>query len=143
MRAPLEERMLRLAEEFANLWSTCHVKHGAVLARGNRILSVGYNGSPPGEPHCIDVGCTFKRGHCVATIHAEDNAIRWAKELTEESTFPDTVLYVTGTPCPDCQELIERARIPKVVFRIPYRNVVPKSRTVKYIEWGWGGSKES
>lgn len=35
--------------------STCDRKHvGAVLIRNHRIISTGYNGSLPGQPHCSD-----------------------------------------------------------------------------------------
>jgi len=37
------ERLLRLAEHI-DTWSTCWVKHGTVIACGNRIISMGYNG---------------------------------------------------------------------------------------------------
>lgn len=30
---------------------------GAVLVRENRIVAGGYNGSPPGEPHCSELTC--------------------------------------------------------------------------------------
>ena len=56
--------------------STCPRKHvGAVIVRDRTILSTGYNGSIRGLPHCSDVGCLMEDGHCVATVHAEANAI--------------------------------------------------------------------
>src|SRR3989442_7693906 len=56
--------------------STCDRKHGgAVIVRDKTILSTGYNGSIRGMPHCDDVGHDLEGGHCVATIHAEANAI--------------------------------------------------------------------
>ena len=56
--------------------STCDRKHvGAVIVRDKTILSTGYNGSIRGMPHCDDVGHLMENGHCVATVHAEANAI--------------------------------------------------------------------
>ena len=56
--------------------STCPRKSvGAVIVKGNAILSTGYNGSMSGAPHCTDVGCMIENDHCVGTIHAEANAI--------------------------------------------------------------------
>src|SRR5882672_7261649 len=56
--------------------STCDRKHvGAVIVRDKTILSTGYNGSIRGMPHCDDVGHDLEGGHCIATIHAEANAI--------------------------------------------------------------------
>ena len=38
--------------------STCtRAKVGAVIVRDKNILATGYNGSPAGLPHCLDVGC--------------------------------------------------------------------------------------
>src|ERR1700728_2603151 len=56
--------------------ATCDRKHvGAVLVRDRIILSTGYNGSIRGMPHCDEAGHMMEDGHCVATIHAECNAI--------------------------------------------------------------------
>ena len=56
--------------------ATCDRKHvGAVLVRDRTILSTGYNGSIRGMPHCDEVGHMMENGHCVATVHAEANAI--------------------------------------------------------------------
>ncbi len=56
--------------------STCDRKHvGAVIVRDKTILSTGYNGSVRGMPHCDEVGHLMEGGHCVATVHAEANAI--------------------------------------------------------------------
>lgn len=49
-----------------------------VVSDDNRILSTGYNGSLPGELHCIDVGCLMVNGHCERTVHAETNAVAQA-----------------------------------------------------------------
>src|SRR6202000_1478919 len=56
--------------------STCPRQYvGGVLVRKRTILSTGYNGSLWGMPPCSDVGNMMEGGHCVATIHAEANAI--------------------------------------------------------------------
>jgi deoxycytidylate deaminase len=34
---------------------TCNRKQvGAVIARDGRVISIGYNGAPPGLPHCSE-----------------------------------------------------------------------------------------
>ncbi|MCB0159778.1 MAG: dCMP deaminase, partial [Caldilineaceae bacterium] len=56
--------------------STCDRAHvGCVLVRDRRMLCTGYNGAPAGLPHCDEVGHLMIDGHCVRTLHAEQNAI--------------------------------------------------------------------
>lgn len=137
MRPPLTERMLRLAEHWAT-WSTCHVQHGAVLAVGNVVLATGYNGAPPGEAHCLDVGCDLLRGSCKRTVHAETNAIVRALTFGLGDKLPQATMYVTGSSCRDCQEQIARHHIGRVVYRVSYRGVVPDWPGVEWVRWGWG-----
>ena len=52
--------------------SCCNKLHvGCILVKDNRIISCGYNGFLPGYPH----NSIIKKGHEVATIHAEQNTI--------------------------------------------------------------------
>ena len=81
--------------------STCPRKYvGAVLVRNRTILSTGYNGSIRGMPHCTDVGHMMENGHCVATIHAEVNAILQAAR--NGVVIDGGTLYVTASPCWNC-----------------------------------------
>ena len=74
-RAAWDEYFMSIAQVVATR-STCPRKYvGSVLVKNRTILSTGYNGSIRGMPHCSDVGHMMEEGHCVATIHAEANAI--------------------------------------------------------------------
>jgi dCMP deaminase len=78
--------------------STCDRAHvGCALVRDRRILTTGYNGAPAGLPHCDDVGHLLVDGHCVRTLHAEQNALIQAA-LHGVSTEGATA-YVTHQPC--------------------------------------------
>lgn len=150
-RAPLEERMLRLAEYWAREWSTCYVQVGAVLAVGNRVLTEGFNGSPPGEPHCVDpnVGCLMGRDQsCRRTIHAEKNALDLARIRGllpggDKANYDprELTLYVTASPCLSCQELIVESGVARCVYRYPYKGVIPSLPGVEWIHWGWGEAR--
>ena len=59
-------------------------RSGCVIVRDKRVISTGYVGSPPGLPHCDEVGHDIhmvlnedgtKSEHCVRTTHAEQNAM--------------------------------------------------------------------
>ena len=74
-RVPWDEYFMNIAQVVATR-STCPRKFvGSVIVRDRTILSTGYNGSIRGMPHCTDVGHMMENDHCVATIHAEANAI--------------------------------------------------------------------
>jgi len=89
---------------------------GAVIVKDKRIKGTGYNGSPPGLPHCTDEGCAMLDGHCIRCIHAEPNAIlECAPDERQGAT-----LYCTDRPCPECQKLIIAAGIAKVIYAREY-----------------------
>ena len=74
-RSSWDQYFMDIARQVATR-ATCDRKHvGALLVRDRTILSTGYNGSIRGLPHCDDVGHMMENGHCVATVHAEANAI--------------------------------------------------------------------
>ncbi len=100
--------------------STCPRKHvGAVVVRERRILSTGYNGSLRGLPHCDDVGCLMEDGHCIATVHAEANAILQA--AANGVSIDRAEIYTTASPCWSCFKLIANAGIRTIYFREFYR----------------------
>jgi dCMP deaminase len=95
--------------------STCDRAHvGAVLVRDRRILTTGYNGAPVGSPHCDDVGHLMVDGHCVRTLHAEQNAIIQAA-LHGVSTEGASA-YVTHQPCITCAKMLINAGVRQVVY---------------------------
>jgi dCMP deaminase len=100
--------------------STCDRKHvGAVIVRDKTILSTGYNGSIRGMPHCDDVGHLMENDHCVATVHAEANAIIQAAK--NGVRIEDAELYTTASPCWYCFKLIANAGIRAIYYGEFYR----------------------
>lgn len=101
--------------------STCDRKHvGAVIVRDKTILSTGYNGSIRGRPHCDDVGHDMEAGHCVATVHAEANAIIQAAK--NGVTIDGAELYTTASPCWSCFKLIANSGIKAIYYGEFYRD---------------------
>jgi dCMP deaminase len=101
--------------------STCDRKHvGAVIVRDKTILSTGYNGSIRGLPHCDDVGHMMDAGHCVATVHAEANAIIQAAK--NGVRIEGAELYTTASPCWNCFKLIANAGIRRIYYGEFYRD---------------------
>ncbi len=119
-RASWDEYFMSIAQVVATR-STCPRKYvGSVLVRNRTILSTGYNGSIRGMPHCSDVGHMMEDGHCVATIHAEANAIIQAARngvVIEAATC-----YVTASPCWNCFKQLANGGIARIVYGEFYRD---------------------
>jgi dCMP deaminase len=64
------------------------------------------------------VGCKIEGGHCIRTLHAEQNAIVQAA-MFGVSCLGST-LYVTCQPCNNCAKMVINAGIKKVVFEGEY-----------------------
>lgn len=93
---------------------------GCVLVNSdNRIVSTGYNGSVSGNPHCDEVGHTMRDGHCIATIHAEMNALLYCAK--EGISVKNTKAYVTHFPCLNCTKALIQAGISEIYYLNAYR----------------------
>lgn len=131
---------LACAEVLGSL-STCdRAKIGAILTYKGRAIAWGFNGAPPGQPHCDQNyhghipewdGRTGTFMHsaaeeklalegCRNAIHAEVNSIAFAARQgisTEGATC-----YVSQSPCLGCAQLLIAAGIDRVVFAKEYRD---------------------
>lgn len=113
-RPSWDDYFIKIAFDVAER-STCDRAHvGAVIVRDRRILTTGYNGAPAGLPHCDEIGHLLIDGHCVRTLHAEQNAIIQAA-LHGVNTAESTI-YVTHQPCLTCAKMIINAGIRRVVY---------------------------
>ena len=110
--------------------STCIRKQvGAVLVHDNRIISIGYNGTPAGMRHCCD---HFKNADTTAPdfmdehrkfsafreLHGEQNALAFACKNGLETD--GCTMYVTLSPCSACAKSILAAGIKKVYYKEKY-----------------------
>jgi Deoxycytidylate deaminase len=119
-RVDWDTYFMNIAKEVATR-STCPRKSvGAVIVKDRRILSTGYNGSIRGMPHCTDVGCDMEDGHCVATVHAEANAIIQAAR--NGVCIDGADIYVTASPCWNCFKLIANSGIKRIYYGEFYRD---------------------
>lgn len=101
--------------------STCSRKNvGAVIVRDRTILSTGYNGSIRGMPHCDEAGHMLENDHCIATIHAEENAIIHAAK--NGVSIDGGTVYVTASPCWTCFKSIANAGLRRIVYGEFYRD---------------------
>ncbi len=104
--------------------STCLRRNvGAVLVKGERIISTGYNGAPQGISHCLEIGCLrdeegIPSGHryeMCRGVHAEQNAVINAARYGISTL--GTVLYCTNQPCMLCARMLVNAGVIRVVHQ--------------------------
>lgn len=146
-RQPVDSRLTReqlymgIARLLANR-STCERGHvGAVIVKDGRIVSTGYNGAPPGLPHCLDLECDVgdctcnltgteirEDGHeygcpvelgCQRAVHAEANAVAFAAR--HGVSVDKATMYCTYSPCLACAQVILSAGITGYYYEKEYR----------------------
>jgi dCMP deaminase len=114
------------AERFAQLSSAKRLQVGAVVVKDNRIISIGYNGTPSGWDNCCeedvydDNGDWLKNQTKSEVIHAEANAI--AKLAASSESGKGSDIFITHAPCIECAKMIYGAGISNVWYRNSYRN---------------------
>lgn len=120
MRKSWNEYFMEITEMVASR-STCDRAFvGCVLVnKDHRIVSTGYNGAVAGNPHCSEVGHTMRDGHCIATIHAEMNALLYCAK--EGIPVKGCTAYVTHFPCLNCSKALIQAGIEKIYYKNAYR----------------------
>lgn len=120
LRKSWKEYFMEIADLVASR-STCDRAFvGCLIVNdNNRIVSTGYNGSVAGNPHCDDIGHTMRDGHCIATIHAEMNALLYCAK--EGISVKDCIAYVTHFPCLNCTKALIQAGIKQIYYKNDYR----------------------
>jgi dCMP deaminase len=142
MRQSKDETWLNVAAEIAHRSTCLRRAVGCVLvdSRGH-VLSTGYNGVAPGQPHCneqdgmkmMGVSSTIEMPHyphacpgahaarsgenldgCYA-IHAEQNALLQCRDPWAIDTC-----YVTHSPCVTCAKLLRATSARRVIFSTRY-----------------------
>ena len=139
---------MKTAYTFAELSSAVKLNVGAVIVKDDRIISIGYNGTPTGwdnvceraiypdenygdydcdpEEFAINFPYTDKNDEPYAlktkpeVIHAEMNALMKLASSTESGKGAS--IFVTHAPCIDCAKGIYQTGITTVYFRETYRS---------------------
>lgn len=139
---------MKAAQGYAELSYAKRLQVGAIITKDDRVISIGYNGTPAGwsneceeiefiedsefldYPLMVAQGYTFgadkdtagwvKRVTKPEVIHAEANAV--AKLARSSESGEGAHMYITHSPCFECAKLIYTAGIKKVFFREQYRD---------------------
>jgi dCMP deaminase len=125
MKEKLKQAYMKTAETFAELSHARRLHVGAIVAKDDRIISIGYNGMPSGwDNNCED---TVQHSDDTVTLkskpevlHAETNAI--AKLAKSNESGMGAIMFITHAPCLDCAKLIYQSGISSVLYRNAYRD---------------------
>jgi len=135
-----------IAQRTAELSRAKRLKVGAIIVKDNRIISIGYNGTPSGwSNYCekpifpsasggkIDIedieeefplinelGNRFKWKTLPEVIHAEENCL--GKLARSNESGEGATMFLTHSPCIYCSKMIYTAGIKTVYYNTPYRS---------------------
>lgn len=120
------------AKRFAELSTANRAKVGAIIVKDNRIISIGYNGTPVGwdnqcehEIHHHELG-TMTSITKTEVLHAETNAI--AKVARSSESCEGATMFCTHMPCIECGKLIYQSGISTVYYDIDYNGNIKNGK---------------
>ena len=134
----INDAHMQVAETYAKLSKAKKLQVGAIVVKDNRVISIGYNGTPVGWDNTCEDEIENKDFYIIdnggpahgmittslvtkpEVIHAESNAI--AKLARSNESGLDAEMYITHAPCFECAKLIHIAGIKKVYYRNQYRS---------------------
>lgn len=128
-RPSWDETFLDVADVMARRSVCFRTKVAAVIVRdGKHIVSTGYNGPPPHQKNCSEIGSCYRNDHGISSgtelercrasgCHAERNAINIAAKLGISTN--GATIYVVGADfiCTECKGSIDVAGITRAVLR--------------------------
>ena len=129
-KRPSWDEYFMMAAKLISTMATCpKLRVGTVVVKNKRIITSGFNGAPPGHPHCTEVGCLVfeeEGTSCRRVIHSEHNAI-----LQDSASLVGGALYTSILPCIDCMKAIIGARIAEVVYEGEYESYKARYKSSK------------
>ena len=121
---------MKSAFNYADCSTAEKLKVGCVLVKDDRIISIGYNGMPPGwSNQCETLSFFTEDGKQLPSqilvtkpevLHAEENAI--VKLAKSNESGDGATAFITHSPCLSCAKLLYSSGIIGVYYTHPYRN---------------------
>ena len=138
---------MRSAFNYAKCSSAVRLQVGCIIVKDDRIISIGYNGTPTGWDNCCeyrdyapwnvasyidwtevwhlypeqDGDRLYRLVSKPETLHAETNAI--AKLARSVESGEGAAAFITHQPCLECAKLLYQAGIASVYYCLPYRSL--------------------
>ena len=130
MKDKFVQAHMKVAKIYADLSYAKRKKVGAVIVRDDRILSIGYNGTPSGWDNRCEDSVLWDKGKQLLSpmlvtkpevLHAETNAIAKLAASTESGKGATLFIYPCS-PCMGCAKLIYQSGINEVYFTEKYQD---------------------
>ena len=126
MKQKFIDMYMSIAETVSKQSSAKRLQVGSIVVKDDRVISIGYNGTPAGWDNCCeevieqheDGGQVTKTKDEV--IHAEANAV--AKLARSSESGLDATMFITHAPCIQCAKIIYGAGIRDVFYKYKYRD---------------------
>lgn len=117
--ATWKETFIGIAEVAAKRSKDPKTQVGAcIVSEDNRILSIGYNGTPNGFDDSVfpwEREGDFLNTKYAYVVHAERNAVLNFRGNLRE--FTGSIAYVTHFPCNECAKELAQVGVSKVVYQ--------------------------
>jgi dCMP deaminase len=125
MKDKLKQAYMDVAKRFAQLSTAERLNVGAIVVKDDRIISIGYNGTPAGWDNVCEIEVVEDNVSRLVTkaevLHAESNALSKLARCTESGDGAS--IFVTHSPCIDCAKMIYQSGIKAVYYAEEYRSI--------------------
>ena len=116
----LDANYLKIAKTRSELSKARRLKVGAILVKGDFIISDGFNGTPSKMDNNCEDEIDGKLVTKKTVLHAESNCLTKVAKSTMSSE--GATLYCTHSCCIECAKLIYQSGIVRFVYSEDYRS---------------------
>ncbi len=117
-----------IAKEIASLSYAERLKVGAIVVKDNKIISIGFNGTLPGDDNiCEELLEEFNENESFSglftrpeVVHAEKNALY--KLAKSHESGDGAIIFCTHSPCFECAKGIIMSGIKGFFYENDYRS---------------------
>jgi dCMP deaminase len=120
MKGELLIAHMRSAKNYGDLSHSKRKRVGCIVVKDNNIISIGLNGTLPGEDNCCEDPATGLTHNGV--IHAEMNAMDKLAKTTGGAQ--GSTVFVTAAPCYSCAVRLANVEIKELYYGEIYRGIV-------------------
>jgi len=146
MNSLKDKVFINIATEISTLSKCVSYKVGCIIVKDDRIISMGYNGSPAGYKNCdeqfpnygkdvtplIDQRDKHHKWSNMFEIHAEENAMIYAAK--NGTSIDGAKMYCTLHPCNNCLKNICQSGIVEVIYKDIYDRFTSQKEIEKLLK---------